>query len=132
MKWVNLAVIPHFSWPNVSVQMQFEGRLIVLQPLTDELSCTVSVFEDRGLSFEVGGSILCHYLSCLAWSMEGGIVELFITGSNNPKKPGRLGRGTYGQAGHTQSKPWEFLYLPQPVSEEAKLSLALFASVATS
>lgn len=123
---MNLAVKPHFSWPKTQVELVFEGRRLVLQPSTDELSCTVSVFDEHGLSFEEGGSILCRFLSRLAWSMNGGVVELFIAGSSNPSRPGRLGRGTYGQSGWVAVTPWDYLYLPQPKSQEADLGLALF------
>lgn len=126
MKWVNLAVKPNFSWPNVQVEIPFEGRRVVLQPLTDELSCTVSVFDDGGLTFEDGGAILCRFLSRLAWSMNGGVVELFISGSNNPVSPGRLARGTYGISGCVAVRPWNYLYLPSAQDARADLALALF------
>lgn len=126
MKWVDLAVKPGFSWPNCQVELEFEGRRVVLQPMTDELVCTVSIFDDRGLSFEEGGSILCRFLSRLAWSMDGGVVELFFGGSNNPSRPGRTGRGTYGSSGWAAVEPWDYLYLPMPKSAEADLALAVF------
>jgi hypothetical protein len=58
--------------------------------------------------------------------MDGGVVELFIGGSNNPAHPGRMGRGSYGRSGWAAVKPWDFLYLPQPQSDNASLALALF------
>lgn len=126
MKWVNLAVHPRFSWPNQSVEIPFEGKSIVLQPRTDELSCTVSIFDSAGTTFEDGGTTLGRFLSRLAWSKDGGIVELFIAGSNNPSRPGRLGLGTYGSSAWTAVEPWEFLYLPITTTAEADLALALF------
>lgn len=126
MKWMNLAVQPGFSWPNCQVELEFEGRRLVLQPMTDELACTVSVFDHQGLSFEEGGSILCRFLSRLAWSRNGGVVELFFIGSNNPARPGSMGRGTYGTSGWAAVQPWDYLYLPVPRSAEAELALALY------
>jgi hypothetical protein len=66
MKWVDLAVKPNFSWPKVLVGLPFEGRKIVLQPITDELTCTVSVFDEHEISFEDGGTVLSRFLSRLA------------------------------------------------------------------
>ena len=126
MKWIDLAVKSHFSWPNVQVEVPFEGKKVVLQPLTEDLSSTVSVFDDGGTTFDEGGSILSRFLSRLAWSMDGGVVELFVAGSNNSTRPGRLGRGTYGTSGWAAINPWGFLYLPAADSREADLALALF------
>lgn len=109
MKWVDLAVKPNFSWPRVQVEVVFEGRRIVLQPITDELSCTVSVFDDHEITFEDGDTILSRFLSRLAWSIGGGVVELFICGSNNPVRPGRLGRGTYEKSGWALVEPWDYV-----------------------
>lgn len=108
------------------MEVLFEGRRVVLQPLTDELSCTVSVFGDGGITFEDGGTILSRFLSRLAWSINGGVVELFICGSNNPGHPGRLGRGTYERSGWALVEPWDYLYLPSANSPGADLALALF------
>lgn len=126
MKWANLAIKPNFSWPNVQVEIPFEGRRIVLKPITDELSCTVSVFDDREITFEDGGTILSRFLSRLAWSLNGGVVELFISGSNNPECPGRLGRGTYEKSAWALTDPWNYLYLPSAKTPDADLALALF------
>lgn len=124
--WVNLAVKPNFSWPNSLVQIPFENRKIVLQPRRDALACTVSLYDEEGLTIEEGGKIIYRFLSRLAWSMEGGIEELFICGSNNPERPGLLGQGTYSQSGWAQIKPWNYLYLPIPGSEKAERALAVF------
>jgi len=47
-------------------------------------------------------------------------------GSNNPSRPGRMGRGTYGSSGWAAVEPWDYLYLPMPKSAEADLALAVF------
>lgn len=98
----------------------------MLKPITDELSCTVSVFDDREITFEDGGTILSRFLSRLAWSLNGGVVELFISGSNNPECPGRLGRGTYEKSAWALTDPWNYLYLPSAKTPDADLALALF------
>lgn len=132
MKWLNLAVIPHFSWPNVQVEFLFEGYRVVLQPWRRDienniiLACTVSVFDPNGFTFEKGGTIARRFLSRLAWSKNGGAVELFEGGTNNLKKPGRLGQGTYGKSGCSQVDPSDFIYLPKASSFEADLALGLF------
>ncbi len=126
MLWVNLAVKPYFSWPSARVDFMFEGKRVTLMPSTEDLACTISVFDQSGLSFEEGGGLLCRFLSRLAWSMGAGVTELFYTGSNDPARPGRLGRGTYGESPAAQVAPWEFVYLPQPSSANAELALALF------
>jgi hypothetical protein len=125
-KWIDLAVMPHFSWPNKKVELCFDDKKIVLQPGTADLSCAISVYDENGLSFEEGGKILYRFLSRLAWSQDGGIEELFICGSNSPKRPGLLGRGTYARSGWAQVEPWDYLYLPIPGSDKADRALALF------
>jgi hypothetical protein len=126
MRWVDLAVKPYFSWPNTQVEFQHEGKRLVLQPKTEELACTASIYSDAGLTFDEGGSAICRFLSCLSWSKGSGVSELFIAGSNNPARPGRLGQGTYGVSPCAPVDPCELLYLPQPRTEKAKLVLGLF------
>tara|TARA_R110001583_G_scaffold83806_1_gene221039 strand:+ start:395 stop:1246 length:852 start_codon:yes stop_codon:yes gene_type:complete len=132
MLWLDMAVSPRFSWPSKQVEIPFEGYKIVLQPRRKvpensmELACTVSVFNLAGTTFEVGGTIASRFLSRLAWSQNGGVVELFPAGSNNPKRPGWLGQGTYGVSGCAQVEPWDYLYLPSAEAIEADLALGLF------
>jgi len=132
MKWLNLAVKPHFSWPNVQVEFLFEGYRIILQPWRKDvendviLACTISVYDPNGITFENGGTIARRFLSRLAWFENGGVVELFEGGSNNPKTPGRLGQGTYGKSGYSQVEPRNYIYLPSAKSFEADLALGLF------
>lgn len=129
---MNIAVTPGFSWPSKQIEIQFEGYIFVLQPCRkvpetlNVLSCTVSVFDETGISFEVGGTVASRFMSRLAWSRNGGIVELFSAGSNNPMKPGRLGVGTYGISGYAQVEPWDYLYFPLTETREADLALGLF------
>jgi hypothetical protein len=125
-KWIDLAVKPHFSWPNKHVEIEFEKRKIVLQPGSADRSCAVSVFDENGLSFEEGGKIIFRFLSRLSWSENAGIEELFIVGSNMPKRPGFLGKGSYGNSGWAQIDPWPYLYLPIPKSEKAERALAVY------
>ena len=132
MKWLNLAVKPHFSWPNVQVEFLFEDYRVVLQPWRKDvennvtLACTVSIYDPNGITFEKGGTIARRFLSRLAWSENGGAVELFEGGSNKRKYPGRLGQGTYGKSGYSQVEPRNFIYLPKAKSLEADLALGLF------
>lgn len=124
MRWVDIAVRAHFSWPDCLVEIPFEGKTIVLQPLTEELSSAASVFYEGGTTFDEGGTILSRFLSRLSWSQDGAIEELFAAGSNHVDRPGRLGRGT--RTYPSQCPPWRFLYLPLPVSANADLALGLF------
>jgi hypothetical protein len=126
MIWLNLAVKPHFSWPITQVELPFEGKKIVLQPLTEKLACTASFFEPNGTTFEDGGTLLGRFLSRLAWSKNAGIEELFYIGSNNPQQPGRLGRGSFGISAWAPVEPWDYLYLPAAHDPRADLALALF------
>jgi len=132
MRWLDLAVCPQFSWPNSHVEIPFEGYSIVLQPRRKgpedeiELAATVSVFDANGTSFEVSGTVASRFLSRLAWSHNGGVVELFPAGSNFPGRPGLLGQGTYQRSGWAQVEPWDFIYLPAARSQEADLALGLF------
>jgi len=125
-KWIDLAVKPHFSWPNKQIEFEFEKRKIVMQPRSADRSCEVSVFDENGLSFEKGGKIIYRFLSRLSWSENAGIEELFIVGSNMPKRPGLLGKGSYGHSGWAQIDPWDYLYLPIPKNEKAERALAVY------
>jgi len=132
MIWFDMAISPKFSWPNTQVEIPFEGYKLVLQPRRHveenpaELASTVSVLDMGGISFEVGGTVASRFLSRIAWSMRGGVEELFVAGSNNPKRPGWLGQGTYGRSGWAQVDPWAYLYLPSVVNVDADLALGLF------
>jgi len=132
MKWLDMAVTPKFSWPNEPVELSFEGYTIVLQPSLQEpedpvgFACSVSVYDPNGTTFEVGGTVISRFLSRLAWSQGGGVIELFSIGSNNQKKPGRLGQGTYRRSVYSQIEPWNYLYLPAAQNMEADLALGLF------
>lgn len=85
--------------------------MIVLQPrrleaeLQTELAPTVSVFVADGIAFDEGATVVSRFLSRLAWSLEGGVEELFSVGSNLPDRPGRLGLGSYRRSGWIQCKP---------------------------
>lgn len=126
MIWVDFAVCAHFSWPDRPIEIPFEGKTVVLQPLTEELSCTASLLDEADTTFDAGGTTLSRFLSRLAWSKRGGIEELFAAGSNYPGRPGRLGRGTYAYSAWANVEPWPYLYLPLATSSDADLALALF------
>ena len=127
MRWVNLSVKPNFSWPNTEVEIPFEGHRIMLLPLTENTASSVSVYsEDGSLSFDDGGTIISRFLSRLSWSRRGGIEEVFLSGSEYPDFPGRLGRLRFSEPVWMSTDPWMYLYLPQANSYEADLALALF------
>lgn len=126
MLWMNFAVRAGFSWPNVLVEIPFENSTVVLSPQTEELACTASLFDPAGFDFDEGATRLSRFLSCLAWSMHGGIDEYCAIGTNNPDKPGFLGKGTYATSSWSNVDPWHQLYLPSPSSPKAALAIALF------
>ena len=124
--WINCAVKPEFSWPNCEVEIPFEDRIVVLQPKKENLAATASVYDEAGLSFSDGGALLFRFLSRLAWSMNGGVVENYLGGSNHSERPGLMAQGTYGSSGWSQVDPWKYLYLPKPSTEKGELALALY------
>lgn len=132
MIWFDMAVSPKFSWLNTQVEIPFEGYRVVLQPRRKveenpaERASTVSVIDLGGISFELGGTVASRFLSRIAWSMRGGVEELFVAGSNNPERPGWLGQGTYARSGWAQVDPWVHLYLPSTLDDDADLALGLF------
>lgn len=132
MRWFNLAVTPKFPWPRVQVRIPFEGYEVVLQPHEygsqdqAEIACAVSVFHPDGISFDIGGTIACKFLSRLAWSQDEGIIELFAIGTNHPDQPGRLGQGSYERSGWMAVEPWNNIYLPAAATPETDLALALY------
>jgi hypothetical protein len=126
MHWSDVAVKPHFSWPNKSVEIPFEGRRVVLQPSTEENGRAVSVFDEQGMEFDEGATIVSRFLSRLAWSKDGGIEELFTVGSNNPARPGLVGHSSIEKFGWAAVDPWDFLYLPIVNDPDADLALALY------
>ena len=130
MIWLDFAVCPKFSWPNVNVEIPFEGYKLVLQPRRHgdygELACTVSVFDPHGITFEVGCTVVSRFLSRISWSFGDGVIELWPAGTNNPSGPGRLGQGAYERSCWGQVVPWDFLYLPRAASDNADLALGLY------
>lgn len=126
MPWMNMAVDPGFSWINRLVQIPFEGRLVVLQPLTEDLACTVSIWHENGLTFDDGASIVCRFLSVLAWSENASLVDKFPLGTNNPSMPGRLGRAGVMKFGWASVEPWPYLYMPSIANDRSALALALY------
>jgi len=126
MLWMNFAVKAEFSWPNVPVEIPFDGALVVLSPDTEELSCTASLYDPAGFDFDPGATRLSRFLSRLAWSQRGGIEEHFAIGTNNPAQPGRLGKSYFARSGWANVEPWDHLYLPSPPSQKAELALGLF------
>jgi hypothetical protein len=126
MLWMNFAVKAAFSWPNQPVEIPFDGALVVLSPETEQLSCTASLFDQAGFEFDAGATRLSRFLSRLAWSKRGGIEEHFAIGTNDPARPGRLGKGTYATSAWANVEPWPQLYLPSPPSQRAELALGLF------
>lgn len=125
MLWCDVAVLPYFSWPNQPIGLPFEGWLIVLSPPTERLASRASLLAPNGTTFEEGGAILSRFLSRLAWSKNGGVVELFHGGSNMPGRPGLLG-GDGARGGWGTVAPAHMIYLPAPTSKEADLALALY------
>lgn len=126
MLWMNFAVKASFSWPNQPVEIPFDGGLVVLSPETEQLSCTASLFDPAGFEFDAGATRLSRFLSRLAWSKQGGIEEHFAIGTNDPTRPGRLGKGAYATSAWANVEPWHQLYLPSPPSWKAELALGLF------
>ena len=126
MLWCNVAVTPHFSWPNAPIAIPFDGKTIVLSPPTDTLACRASLLDPQRTTFEEGGTILSRFLSRFAWSKNGGVVEFFHLGSNMPDEPGRLGQGSYARSGWATVEPPHCIYLPLAVHKDADLALALY------
>lgn len=126
MLWANMAVRPGFSWPNVLVQVPFEGKTMVLQPGSECHSQAVSLYDEQGTNFDEGGSRISRFLSQLAWSHDAALVDLFITGSNNPAAPGFLGRSMRGTNVWAGVTPWRSLYLPTVPDARAHLALGLY------
>lgn len=126
MLWANMAVRPSFSWPNVHVEIPFEGKTMVLQPGSDKLSRAVSVYDEQGTNFEEGGSRVSRFLSHLAWSHDAALVDLFIIGSNNPAQPGLCGVSQQSVMAWAAVDPWLSLYLPISPDSRGHLALALF------
>ena len=123
---MNFAVRADFSWPNVPIEIPFAGSVIVLSPATEELCCTASLFDPAGFAFEEGATRLSRFISRLAWSQRGGVEEYFAIGTNDPKRPGRLGIGTYARSAWADVEPWHQLYLPSLPTPAASLAIALF------
>ena len=126
MLWCNVAVIPHFSWPNVPVAIPFEGKTVVLSPSTDTLACRAALLDPSRTTFKEGGTILSRFLSRLAWTKNGGIKEFFHIGTNIPTEPGRLGQGSSARSGWASIDPPHCIYLPLSIGDKAELALALY------
>lgn len=123
---MNFAVCPSFSWPKVPVEIPFRDLMVVLSPQTSTLACIASIFDPDGFEFDDGATILSKFLSCLTWSKRAGIEVHFASGSNDPAKPGLLGKGTFSTSAWADVDPWHQLYLPTPSEPKASLAIALF------
>lgn len=126
MLWCNVAVTPHFSWPNMPIAVPFDGRTAVLSPPTDTLACRAALLDPNRMTCEEGGTVLSRFLSRLAWAKNGGVEEFFHIGTNLPNEPGRLGQGTYARSGWATIDPPHYIYLPSTLGEKAELGLALY------
>lgn len=127
MLWLNAAVKPNFSWPNRHVELTFENKRLVLSPLTNGHAPSVSLFDvANGITFEAGGTLICRFLSRLAWSMDAGVSNEFFSGSNNPEHPGLMGRLNYPDFGWISCEPWQLLYMPKVSTLSAELAIALY------
>ena len=134
--WVGTAVIPKFPWPRCEIEIPFESRKIVLRPGTTHsespdkspfgMACTASVYDPEGIDFEEGIPLISKFLSRLAWSMDGGVIEIFSSGGFNPKFPPLMGQGPTGNGYFQLSEPPFILYLPIPPNEKAERALAIF------
>jgi hypothetical protein len=127
MIWLNVAVEPKFSWPNIPIALPFEGKTIVLSPSTDTLACRAALLQPpSGNEFNEGATILSRFLSRLAWFHDAGLREIFFSGSSNPSEPGRLGSGTISRFSWASIDPQQCIYLPHAAGAEADLGLALY------
>jgi hypothetical protein len=126
MLWANMAVRPDFSWPDVLVEVPFEGKTMVLQPGSQIHSQAVSLYDEEGTNFDEGGSRVSRFLSQLAWSHDAALVDIFISGSNNPAGPGLLGRSMQRATLWMGANPWLSLYLPTMPDARAYLALGLY------
>lgn len=98
----------------------------MLSPESENHACTASVYDGRGISFEMGGRLICEFLSKLAWSANSGVSEFFVTGSYNLAHPGLLDHGTFGRSALGAVAPWNLLNLPDISHAKASLGVALF------
>lgn len=126
MTWLNIAVIPKFSWPNVPIEIRFDGQVIVMSPPTEKLACRLALFDQDGVDIDAGGTVLSRFLSRMAWANNAGVSEVFFSGTNNPTEPGRLGAGSFGRSEFATAEPPRFIYVPVARSSDAELALALY------
>jgi len=126
MRWVNMQMEAGFSWPDRLVEFPFEGKRVVLQPRTETLARTASLYDQSDTSFEDGGSALSRFLSCLAWSRDESLEDLWAMGSNDPSTPGRIGHGGRQTSNWAAVEPWHIVYLPKVSDPKAALALALY------
>ena len=126
-RWLDVAVIPDFSWPNAPVELPFHGNRIVLIPSTDELLCTASAFDPNGkIEYDAGAQTVRRFLSCFAWSNKGGVRELTSCGTNHPDRPSLQGTATREKSFHPQVDPPKYIYLPLVQNQKAQLALAVY------
>ena len=125
-RWLDVAVVPDFSWPNVPVELPFHDTKIVLIPSTDDLLCTASAHDPNGkIEYEKGAENVRRFLSCFAWTNRGGVRELSTCGTNHPEWPSRQGTATRERSFHAQQDPPEHIYLPLVTDGKAQRALAV-------
>lgn len=126
--WVSVAVVPDFSWPDVEVEIAWDGREFVLLPATERLACCAAIRTRAGERLADVGEHLLRLLSALAWSEDAAIR--LLTGTSfagfDGKAPLREGRGRFAASTWVQVAPRSDLYLPAPINPAARLALALY------
>lgn len=119
--WVVAAVKARFGWPTSRMCIQFRGREFLLRPETDELTPSICIRDEKGLTLREGHNLVNRFLSALAWSQGAGADVMSIVGSSG-NEPICLGKGELRRI----ADPWHMVYLPQPTSEMALRALAVF------
>src|SRR5581483_7012438 len=119
-RWLVSGVETEISWPANEFRTQFRGHEVVLRPETDSLAPNLLISYQPHESFEAITALAREFLSVLCWVKGDKVRETLFTGGTGTVSVGK------GPQPPGPSPCFRLDYLPEPMSDKARLALALF------
>jgi hypothetical protein len=117
--WISCAIKTTAPWPEVQREIKFRAATLVLKPETDTVYPLVQVELSASLNSIAAHSTVRAFLSALCWATGQAAFVLWSTWSR--PLPLNIGKSNVRYTG----LGW-FDYLADPVSDDARLALALY------
>ena len=120
IKWLVVAVEAKFGWPTEETELKYRGCKYLLRPESEEYAQSVALLCPSDCDMKYGRLLMSRFLSALAWSKGGGIIELFALGGGGA--PIQVGKNNASLI----EQPFKVYELPEPNDEKSLFALALF------